>query len=202
MESWLQRYRGWLLFVTVIVALAGVILFQALRPQPEPIRLATLEPPLAASPEPSATASPLRVYVSGAVRQPDVYALPPGSIVKDAVLAAGGATADADLDRINLALSVAEGQHVYVPHLGEADPPVQPPAQQPAGQPAAGGLVNINTADAAALEELPGIGPSLAQRILDHRQVHGPFARIEDIQDVSGIGPATFAELRDLITTK
>ena len=202
MESWWERYRGWLLFVTVIVALVGIILFQALRPRPEPIRLATLPPPSLPSPEPSPTASPLRVYVSGAVQQPDVYTLPPGSIVKDALLAAGGATADADLDRINLALAVAEGQHVYVPHQGETDPPVQPPARQPAGQSAGGEKVNINTADAASLEDLPGIGPSLAQRILDYRQAHGPFAQIEDIQEVSGIGPATFAEIQDLITTK
>ncbi|MEJ2211532.1 MAG: ComEA family DNA-binding protein [Anaerolineae bacterium] len=202
MESWWQRSRGWLIFVTVIVALAGVILFQALRPRPEPIRLATLAPSPQPSPEPSPTASPLRVYVSGAVRQPDVYTLPPGSIVKDALLAAGGATVDADLDRINLALTVAEGQHVYVPHQGETEPPVQPPVQQPAAPSTAGGRVNINTADAAALEELPGIGPSLAQRILDFRQTHGPFAQIEDIQEVSGIGPATFAKIQDLITTK
>jgi competence protein ComEA len=201
-DPWWQRYRGWLIFLTVIVALAGVILFQALRPRPEPIRLSTVPPPPLPSPEPTATTSPLRVYVSGAVRQPDVYVLAPGSIVKDAVLAAGGATADADLDRINLALSVTEGQHVYVPHQGEDEPPVQPPAGQPAGPETAGGKVNINTADAAALESLPGIGPSLAQRILDYRQAHGPFAQIEGIQDVSGIGPATFAKIRDLITTK
>jgi len=201
-ETWWQRYRGWLLFVIVLIALAGVVLFQALRPRPEPIRLAPLASPSLPSPEPSPTASPLRVYVSGAVQTPDVYTLPPGSIVKDALLAAGGATADADLDRINLALAVAEGQHVYVPHRGETDPPVQPPAQQPAGQSAAGEKVNINTAGAAALEALPGIGPSLAQRILDYRQANGPFAQIQDIQEVSGIGPATFAEIQDLITTR
>lgn len=196
MEPWWQRYRGLLLFVVVLVALAGIILFQALRPRPQRFVLST--PASLPSPEPTPTASPLRVYVSGAVRHPDVYTLPPGSIVKDALLAAGGAAADADLDRINLALTVAEGQHIYIPHLGEADPPVQLRAQQPA----AGGKVNINTADAPALEALPGIGPSLAQRILDYRQAHGPFARIEDIQEVSGIGPATFAEIQDLITTK
>jgi competence protein ComEA len=139
----------------------------------------------------------LRVYVSGAVQQPDVYPLPLDSIVKDAIMAAGGATGDADLDRINLALPVADGQHVYVPRLGEENSPVQPLSRQPAS----GGKVNINTADSAALDSLPGIGPALAQRIIDYRQEHGPFARLEDLMEVSGIGPGTFEKLRDLITT-
>lgn len=193
--SW-KRYRGWLLFAAIAVALAGVILLQALRPRPQPIILST--PAALPSPTVTSTPSPLRVYVSGSVEQPDVYLLPPGSIVKDALLAAGGATADADLDRINLALTLAEGQHVYVPRQGEAELPVQPPAQRSSS----GLKVNINTADTTALESLPGIGPSLAQRILDYRQIHGPFARIEDIQEVSGIGPATFAKIQDLITTE
>jgi competence protein ComEA len=194
-SSW-QRYRGWILFAAVLVALAGIIIFQAMRPRPQPIVLLTPAP--LPSPEPTPTPSPLRVYVSGAVHNPDVVLLPAGSIVKDALLAAGGAAADADLDRVNLALAVTEGQHVYVPRRGEADLPVPLPAQR-----ASVGLkVNINTADTTALESLPGIGPSLAQRILDYRQAHGPFARIEDIQEVSGIGPATFAKIQDLITTE
>lgn len=196
MESPWQQYRGWLLLITIVIALAGIILFYALRPSPQPIILSTPAP--TPSPEVAPTTPPLHVYVSGAVRQPDVYLLPPGSIVKDALLAAGGAAPDADLDRINLALTVGEGQHVYVPRQGEVDPPVRLPAELPAS----GGKVNINTADAAALESLPGIGPSLAQRILDHRQAHGPFARIEDIEDVSGIGPAIFSQIQDLITTE
>jgi competence protein ComEA len=86
---------------------------------------------------------------------------------------------------------------VYVPRQGEENPPVQPPS----GGPAAGSKVNINTADTARLETLPGIGPSLAQRIVDHRQANGPFGRIEQIMDVSGIGPATFDKIKELITT-
>ncbi len=196
MQQWLERYRGFLLFVLVVVALAAVILFQALRPGPQPIHLSTATPsPL---PAVSPTTRLLRVYVSGAVHQPEVYALSPGSIVKDAILAAGGAANDADLDRINLALPVADGQHVYVPHLGEENPPV--PSR--AGSPLSGGTVNINTADAAALESLPGIGPALASRILDYREAHGPFAQIEEIMDVAGIGPATFEGIRELITVE
>jgi competence protein ComEA len=114
------------------------------------------------------------------------------------MLAAGGPADDADLDRINLASSVADGQQIYVPRQGEGNLPVQPPSVQRSSDL----RVNINTADAAALETLPGIGPTLAQRILDHRQAHGPFARAEDIVKVSGIGQATFEKLSDHITTE
>lgn len=196
MAQWLERYRG-IVFVALIAAvIAGLVLFQILRPKPSPI---ILKPPTPLpSPEVTPTPRPLRVYVSGAVHQPDVYPLPPDSIVKDALLAAGGATDDADLDRINLALPVADGQHVYVPRLGEADLPVQPPSSQPAS----GGKVNINTADAATLETLPGIGPAIAQRIIDYRQANGPFAKIEDIKDVSGIGDGILSKIQDLIVTE
>ncbi len=196
MGSWLERYRGVLFFGLFLLAVVAVILFQALRPRPEPI---LLSPPTALpSPETTPTPRPLRVYVSGAVLQPDVYTLLPDSIVKDALLAAGGPADDADLDRINLALPVADGQHIYVPRQGEEDLPVELPSRLPGS----GSKVNINTADLAALESLPGIGPALAQRIVDYRQAHGPFVRIEDIMEVSGIGPATFQEIQDLITTE
>ena len=196
MESWLERYRGVLFFGLILVAIIALLLFQALRPRPQPTLLITSTPP--PSPEATPTPRPLRVYVSGAVLHPDVYTLPPDSIVKEAVMAAGGPADDADLDRINLALPVADGQQVYVPRQGEDNPPVQPPSRLPA----AGDKVNINTADVAALESLPGIGPALAQRIVDYRQAHGPFAHTEDITEVSGIGPGVFEEIRDLITTE
>jgi competence protein ComEA len=193
--EWLERYRGILFFSLVLLVLAAVLLFQALKPAPQPIQISTATPsPL---PQITDTPQPLRVYVSGAVQQPDVYALSPGSIVKDALLAAGGPASDADLDRINLASALADGQQVYVPRLGEEDVPVQPPSRLPASV----GLVNINTADAATLETLPGIGPALAQRILDFRQASGPFEQSEDLMDVSGIGPGIFDQIRDLITT-
>jgi competence protein ComEA len=196
MGQWLERYRGAILFTLVVLVIAAVVLLQRLRPEPAPI---ILTPPTAsASPKPSSTLAPLRVYVSGAVNQPDVYELSPGSIIKDALLAAGGATEDADLNRINLALQVVEGQHIYVPHQGEENLPVAPPSEPFV----VGGKVNLNTADLATLETLPGIGPTMAQRILDYRQAHGPFESIETVMEVSGIGPATFESIRDLITTK
>jgi competence protein ComEA len=113
-------------------------------------------------------------------------------------MAAGGPAEDADLDRINLASPLSDGQHIYVPHLGEENPPVQMPSRF-------SGIVervNVNLADAAVLETLPGVGPVLAQRIVAYRQEHGRFARIEDIMNVSGIGQRTFEALQDLITTQ
>jgi competence protein ComEA len=195
-EQWLERYRAGLFFTFVVLALTAVVLIQARRPSPQPIILSTATP--LPSPDATPTPRPQRVYVSGAVQQPDVYALPPDSIVKDAILAAGGPADDADLERINLALPVADGQHVHVPKVGEESPPIQ----SPSGPTAAGGTVNINTAGADALESLPGIGPMLAQRIVEYREAHGSFAQIEDIMEVSGIGSGTFEKIRDLIATK
>jgi competence protein ComEA len=195
MEQWVQQYRG-LLFVTLILlVLAGLVFFQTHRPEPDPILLSTATP--LPSPEASPTARPMRVYVSGAVKQPDVYALPPDSIVKDALLAAGGPASEADLDRINLALAVTDGQQIHVPRLGEDNLPVEPASDLPDPE----AKININTADQATLESLPGIGPALAQRILDYRQANGPFGKADDIMEVSGIGPATFEQIRGLITT-
>ena len=196
MDQWLERYRGLFFGVLIAVILVGVLLVQRHWSRPEPIILSTAVP--SPSPEPSATPAPLRVYVSGAVQRPDVYELPPGSIVKDALLVAGGASQEADLDRINLAATLADGQQIYVPHQGEQDLPVQPPAAESTG----GTRININTASAEALETLPGIGPTLAQRIVAYRQANGPFSAVQDIMAVSGIGPAVFAQIGDLITTE
>jgi len=109
------------------------------------------------------TPAPLRVYVTGAVVHPDVYLLATGSIIRDALVAAGGATSNADLNRINLAQQVYDQQQIYVPRLGEENPPIPLPAPLPSTtsssvQPT--GKVNINTATAEELDTLPGISPS------------------------------------------
>lgn len=191
----LEQVRGVLFLVLVLVVLAGIVLLEAARRQPPPILLTTAVPPTAAGP--AATPRPLRVYISGAVQQPDVYLLAADSIVKDALLAAGGPNSDADLDRINLAMPLEDGQQVYVPHRGEENPPVQLPSRASG----AGDKVNLNTADLAELDSLPGIGPVTAQRIIDYRETHGPFARPETITEVPGIGEATLDKVRELITT-
>jgi competence protein ComEA len=155
-------------------------------------------PDATATPSARPTAEALRIHVSGAVNDPDqVYRLPAGSIVADAIEAAGGATDEADLARINLAQELADQQHVHVPAKDEENPP---PAVS--GGEGASGLININTATQAELETLPGIGPAKAGDIVAYREASGPFGRIEDIQNVPGIGPATFEGMRDLITVE
>ena len=164
-----------------------------------------------------AAAGSVVVHVAGAVRHAGIVRLPLGDRVTDAVDGAGGATGEADLSRVNLARVLVDGERVYVPSVGEAEPPqtldgVVGPAPDGTGGAAAGGtgtgtgvgggpgaVVDLNTADQATLETLPGIGPSLAGRILAWRQEHGRFAAVEDLPDVSGIGDARFAELRDRV---
>jgi competence protein ComEA len=195
MSNWLERYRGYILITLInVIVLGGVIVFLR-RPTPPDLTIVTSPP--TATPLPTPTPRPVQVYVSGAVAHPDVYKLPAGSIVKDAIEAAGGATSEADLDRINLALSVADGQHIYVPKQGEETPLVSQPTQ-PSGTTSgkAGGKININTASQSEIETLPGIGPSKAQGIIENR----PYDSIEEIQKVPGIGEVTFEKIRDLIT--
>jgi len=199
--SLLQRYRGYILLsLGWLIALGGV-LFAMRRPQPPPIEI--LPPPPTATPTLTPTPRPLRVYVSGAVQAPDVYELPADSIVKDAIAAAGGATEEADLEAVNLALPLSDGAQVYVPRRQENRPPPPPistpiPWTVPSSAPRPAAKVNINTATAEELDALPGIGPAMAQRIIEGR----PYGRIEDLMRVKGIGEATFEKLRDLITVR
>lgn len=143
----------------------------------------------------SPTPEAIRVQVEGAVHQPGGYILPPGSLVEAALQAAGGATADADLVQVNLARVLQDGQHVRVPRLGEILPTVTPYGLSPDGR------VDINRAGVALLVTLPKIGPAIAQRIVDYRELEGGFETLEEIQEVRGIGPATFEQIRDLIST-
>lgn len=141
------------------------------------------------------------VHVAGAVARPGVYRLPEGSRAVDAVDAAGPA-ADARLDLINLAAPLVDGQKVQVP--GESD--LSAPSSAGLSSGTSGGwnsspaAVNINTADQAQLETLPGIGPSLAGRIIQYRESNGPYRSTEDIKNVSGIGDVRYNQLKDLIS--
>jgi competence protein ComEA len=159
-------------------------------------------PAPAAAPTP--TASPLVVVdVVGQVHNPGLVTLPAGARVFDAVSAAGGATAGAELGAINLARPVVDGEQVRVPAPGEAvaaAPAAPGVAAAPGGAPGTGGPVNLNTADEATLDTLPGIGPALAARIVAWRTDNGPFASVDELDEVSGIGPAMLAKVRDLVT--
>ncbi len=132
------------------------------------------------------------VYVVGEVMQPQsVVALPVGSRVEDAINAAGGTTDEADLSRINLSQVLSDGDYVYVPPL-TGDLLITPTPNRPV-------LVHINYATLEELDALPGIGPALAQAIIDYRTEHGPFASLQDLDNVPGLGPSKLDALRDLI---
>ncbi|MDP9890655.1 helix-hairpin-helix domain-containing protein [Pseudarthrobacter enclensis] len=138
------------------------------------------------------------VHVAGAVAQPGVIRLPQGSRVGDAIAAAGGATGDADANRLNLALVVEDGQKVYVPQRGESV--AAEPGASDAGGAGTGGKINLNTADAAELDTLPKVGPILAQRIVDWRKEHGPFKTVDELDAVDGVGPKMLEALLPLVT--
>ncbi|GGO60248.1 hypothetical protein GCM10010910_05180 [Microbacterium nanhaiense] len=138
-------------------------------------------------------ADEIYVHVAGAVAAPGLYVLDSGARVIDAVTAAGGLAADAGTAAINLARPLADGEQLVVPREGE-DPPAA------AGDGSAGALVNLNAADEATLETLPGIGPALATRIIEWREAEGPFTAVDDLLAVSGIGPRVLESLRELVT--
>ncbi|GAA4126346.1 hypothetical protein GCM10022415_34150 [Knoellia locipacati] len=158
-----------------------------------------------------AAAALLVVHVVGQVRTPGVYRMPAGSRVGDAVTAAGGATRSADLAAVNLARVLVDGEQVVVPRPGESVGTPVPGgggaggstdsggAQAGAGG-AAGGKVALNSADLSALDTLPGVGPVLAQRILDWRTEHGRFTSVEELGEVSGIGEKLLAQLTPKVT--
>ena len=135
------------------------------------------------------------LHVLGAVAEPGIVELPLGARVVDALAAAGGPTPDADLAGVNLARIVADGEQLRVPRVGEV--PVTGPAAPGASS---DGRVNINTADAAALETLPGVGPAIAARIIAWRDENGPFRSVDELTAVSGIGERTLAGMRDQAT--
>jgi competence protein ComEA len=138
------------------------------------------------------------VHVAGAVRHPGVYKLRDGDRVKDAVARAGGARESADVNAINLAAKVTDGQQVVVPRRGAAASAVgDPSAGAGAGEAgAAQPPVSLNSATAAQLDTLDGVGPATAQKILDWRREHGGFSSIDDLGEVPGIGPKRLAALR------
>lgn len=184
------------LAVVGVVTLAGAG-FWYVRALPRPVTVTAEAAPTAAA-GPEATPATVLVHVAGWVQKPGVYELPLGARIVDALEVAGGAREGADLTALNLAAVLTDAQQVLVAKKGAA-----PPAGGPGvagGGPDAGELVNLNTATLEQLESLPGIGPVLAQKIIDYREENGAFTRIEDLMNVSGIGEARFAELKDEVT--
>ncbi len=187
--------------IVLVVALVVVVVLMARAMGPEPVAV-PLPAPEPATVEPTADtgddsarspAAVVVVHVAGAVVEPGVVTVPEGTRVADVIDAAGGAVPDADLDAINLAAPVEDGQQVYLPHEGEAARPFPGAGAAENSEP----LVNLNSADAPTLERLTGIGPALAAEIVAWRTEHGPLESVEDLLQVSGIGPATLERLRD-----
>ncbi len=188
-EGFLARYRGYLVLSLLFLLVLGFAITFLRQPTPPVLEIT--------NPSPAATSPPgvVGVYVIGAVQAPGVYYLSEGSRVYDAVEAAGGPTAEADLVRVAMAQRLTDELTVYVPRVGETVVPVQPSAGSGTRE-----RVNINRADVSQLDTLPGIGPGLAQRILDYRQANGPFKTVEELLAVPGIGETIFLGLRELIT--
>jgi competence protein ComEA len=150
----------------------------------------------------AAAASKIVVHVAGAVAHAGVVELAANARVIDAIEAVGGAQADGDLDRLNLAAKLADGERVYVAKVGQADPGVVADGSGGAGGAAGspGAKVNLNTATQAQLESLPGIGPTYAQAIIAARQARGGFKSVNELRNVRGIGDKRFSELEPLVT--
>lgn len=181
--------------LVVAVALAAGIAWLALRPAPVPAEL-TL--PRAATVEESAaaaTSEELTVHAAGAVNTPGVYRLPAGSRVADLLNAAAGATADADLDQLNLAAPLSDGERILVPRRGET----VAAAGNASGASNSQSKVDLNTATAEELDKLPGIGPATAEAIIRHRETRGRFRSVTELLEVRGIGEAKLEQLRPLV---
>jgi competence protein ComEA len=184
-----ERALAYVAAVLLALTLAGRVAFHGdphahAKPTPLPLR---------------AEAGPDRkvlVHVVGAVRKPGLYRLDDGSRVADALRAARGARRRADLQAINLAAPVADGQQIVVPVRGRSAPSGGAAAVH--GMPA-GGPVHLNTATLEELDSLPGIGPVTAQKILDYRTEHGAFASVDELDSVPGIGPTRLAELKKVV---
>ncbi len=205
----LERHKN-LLVILLIIAIAGGSAAFILR-RPAPVTITIVPPPPTATPAPtttpapSATPGPIQVYVTGAVQNPEsLVTVPYGSRVIDAIEAAGGLAAAADQERVNLAQLLRDGDQVHVFYASVG--PVQDsgsaaaPGEVALPTPNDTGIIYINTASVEELDRLPRIGVAIAERIIAYREEHGPFLSLDDLANVSGIGPATLRELAPLVS--
>ena len=175
------------------------------RPRPEPVAASahTAGPSLAATPSaalPASAGSQVVVHVYGKVRRPGVVGLPHGSRVADAIRAAGGVRPGAATGPLNLARKLVDGEQIAVGVRGSPPAVPSPSPGAASGDAGASGPLDLNTATVDQLDGLPGVGPVLAQRIVDYRTRHGGFRSVDQLQEVPGIGSRRFADLRSRVS--
>ena len=198
MDDPLKRYRPYLAmsFLFLIVLVGTIFVLR----RPEPVAMTIITP----TPRPTPTLAMVLVDVRGAVAKPGVYALPSGSRVQDALVLAGDVSTGAEIRGLNMARKLNDGEQLYIPTAGEATTaPLATPsrgdkAPTPTRTPL--GKINLNTATIEELDVLPGIGPAIAQRIVEYRTQNGEFKQIEDLKKVRGIGEVLFNQVKDYIT--
>ncbi|MCH8297107.1 MAG: helix-hairpin-helix domain-containing protein [Chloroflexi bacterium] len=182
------------LVAATVAAVLGAVVLLARQNDNAPVRIIAPE-------FQQITPAQVRVYVNGAVAVPGVYTLDSDSRITDALAAAGGVTGEANLEGVNLALRVTDEAEYYVPRLGESRPfasGLLPGQTESQGQSA--GLIDLNLASKELLDTLPGIGPALAGAIVSYRENVRPFQSVAEVQEVPKIGPATYLNIRDLVT--
>ena len=191
---------GAMALVVLVVAGVGWAAFSSMRAPAFEVHTDEAAAPSSSEPEAVEVKAQVYVYVTGAVANPGVYSLDEGLRACDAVEAAGGLTEDADASTVNLARVLSDGEHIALPTKAEVETALaQRSAGGAGGAAVASSLVNINTADASALETLSGVGSATAQAIISDREQNGPFSTIEDLMRVDGIGEKKFAKLKDSI---
>ena len=205
-----REHLGIVLVVLAVAVIFAVVQATRSRPEAVPAPSVVVETPgdgasgaASSSARPAASASPvqIKVHVLGAVATPGVVTLPVGARVQDAIAAAGGLTSQADPAELNLAAVVADGSQIVIGTVSHPQGQVNGGAASGAsGGTASGATVNLNTATQAQLEQLPGVGPVTAQKILAWRDQHGKFTSANELQEVDGIGPKTFAQLEPYVT--
>ncbi|MFG3339464.1 helix-hairpin-helix domain-containing protein [Glycomyces sp. NPDC048151] len=193
----LSHLNRWVLVtVALLVAAVGLSVTLLSWPDAEPAATAPAAPVEASAAEPQT----IIVSVAGAVNEPGIVELEAGARVADAIEAAGGLTEGADPGFLNLARVVADGDLVAVPDAAASGAVAPVPGDDSGGAGSAGGLVNVNVASATELDALNGIGPVLAERIIEYRESNGSFQSLDELSEVSGIGSALLEQLRDQVT--
>jgi len=193
MKYWKQVLGG----ILTGLLLSGLVRLFTLPKTDQPITVVTMTPNL--TPDPTAIIEMIKVQVAGSVNQPGVYELAKGSNIDDAIQAAGGPSATAKTDLINLVTILEDGQRIYIPGMDDS-PSADLDQNQRSVELSLAGVVNINTASQQELESLPGIGAVKAKAIIEYRTQNGYFLSIDDLVKVSGIGQSILSQVKDFIT--